>query len=170
LRNKQKESITEASQKLGIDRSHLSKLENGHERPSIDLLNRIINYYSLNSLEAVELSNLAFHEGKGLVVTNNNAKEVIKMDENVNISQNTQPEVQVSLNNNIPILYTDSVYATSNEFGLVLDFAQRMGPTNQQNIVARIGMSKEHAKALLNMLIKQLDQTETQGKTNKIVN
>lgn len=60
--------------------------------------------------------------------------------------------IQVNLPNNIAILYTDATYLTVNEYGLVLDFAQRQGPTNQQTIVSRIGMSKEHARILVERL------------------
>lgn len=60
--------------------------------------------------------------------------------------------IQVNLPNNVVILYTDTTYLTINQYGVVLDFAQQQGPTNQQNIVSRIGLSKEHAKILVERL------------------
>ena len=54
---------------------------------------------------------------------------------------------QVNLNLDLtPILYTDSVFMTSNSDGVVLDVGQRVASTNQVRIVSRIGMSREHAK------------------------
>lgn len=55
----------------------------------------------------------------------------------------------------VQILYTDSVLITSNNFGIVLNVAQSIDDKNQQ-IVARIGMSKDHAKALFEVLGKHL--------------
>ena len=62
----------------------------------------------------------------------------------------------VNINTSTPILYTDAVYLTSNKYGIVFNIAQSVGPTNQQEVVARIGMSREHAKDLLEVLGKHL--------------
>lgn len=53
---------------------------------------------------------------------------------------------------NLPIVYTDMVHMTTNDFGIVFDFGQRMGPTNKVNVVARVGMSRDHAVALLKLI------------------
>lgn len=86
------------------------------------------------------------------------------------IAQN--PQMQVSINlDTTSILYTDSVAMTTNPDGVVLDIMQRVGPSNQVRIVARIGMSREHAKKLVGELGKLLIQTEGQTQTGeKIVN
>jgi hypothetical protein len=75
------------------------------------------------------------------------------------VNPTNEAEMQVNITNNQPVLYTDSVFVTSGRFGVVLDFAQAVGSTNQQNVVARIGMSKEHALALLNVLEKKVKET-----------
>lgn len=69
----------------------------------------------------------------------------------------TQPGIQVTIPGNLPVLYTDSVLVSINQFGIVLDFAQSMSTTNQQSVVSRLGMSKEHAEALLKVLKERLD-------------
>lgn len=51
-----------------------------------------------------------------------------------------------------PILYADFVYMKSNEHGVVLDFAQQLGPSSQYTVVSRIGISKEHARSLIDHL------------------
>lgn len=51
-----------------------------------------------------------------------------------------------------PILYTDNVNITVNEDGVVIHFLQRLLHSNQVRIVARIGMSREHAKKFIDTL------------------
>lgn len=66
-------------------------------------------------------------------------------------------EVTINLDQT-PILYTDNIMVTSNEDGVVLDFCQRVGSSPQVRVVARVGMSREHAKKLLMVLNGQLEQ------------
>ena len=74
---------------------------------------------------------------------------------------NDQSKVAVNIDaRQTPILYTDSFFMSSNEFGMVLDFAQRVGPTNQQHVVARIGMSIEHAKKMIAAIQEHMDRFE----------
>lgn len=79
------------------------------------------------------------------------------MDDKIKQTAETQPGIQISVPGNLPILYTDSVLITKNQFGIVLDFAQSMSSTNQQYVVSRLGMSKEHGKALLKVLAERLE-------------
>jgi len=76
--------------------------------------------------------------------------------------QNTvmQGGKRVSVSANIPILYTDAIYVHATKFGITLDFAQNLGPTNQQNVVARIGMSKKHAKVFIDLLKKATESKD----------
>lgn len=73
---------------------------------------------------------------------------------------------QVSVNlDTTPIFYTDNVSMTTNEDGLVLDFMQRVGNTNQFKVVSRIGMSRNHAKKYVEELGKLLVLTEGTNQT-----
>ncbi len=56
------------------------------------------------------------------------------------------------------ILLTDVVDIMVNNYGVVLDFMQS-GPGGSQP-VARVGMSREHAKSILQILQTTLSQTE----------
>lgn len=152
-------SITETARELGIDRTYLSRLENGHERSSNLLLNQLISHLSLSEEEAIELSYLAGYRGESLVV----GKEVKSVAPDVVKGENST-QVQVNVSDKTPILYTDSVFLTSNQYGLVFNVAQNMGQNNQQVVVARVGMSREHAKALLEVLGKHLAITTKGGK------
>ena len=66
-----------------------------------------------------------------------------------------------------PILFTDNVHMTTNPLGVVFDVMQRVGPTNQVRIVARIGMSREHAKVFAQELAKLLALTEGKAQTSE---
>jgi hypothetical protein len=82
-----------------------------------------------------------------------------------------KPAVQIDINlDKTPILYTDNIYMTTNEDGLVLDFTQKLGPTNRLRIVSRIGMSRQHAKKFLSELSRLVAMTDGQLQTNKTKN
>lgn len=81
-----------------------------------------------------------------------------------NSDQGNSGGVEVNIPGNIPILYSDSVYIHSNQFGIVFDFAQGVGPTNKQNIVVRVGMSKEHARVMLKVIKENLEAGEEVSK------
>lgn len=77
-------------------------------------------------------------------------------------------QMQINLNlDTTPILYTDNIFMTSNEDGLVLDVCQKIGPTNQVRIVSRIGMSRNHAKKFLKELNNLMALTEGKGQTGQ---
>ncbi len=54
------------------------------------------------------------------------------------------------------IVYTDMVHVMVNNYGVVMNFMQTAGANNQPMAVSRIGMSKEHAKSVLEILQKTL--------------
>lgn len=68
-----------------------------------------------------------------------------KKPDSVNINLNVDPV-------KTPVLYADSVHIKSDRHGVVLDFAQQVGPSNQYNIISRVGMSKEHAQDMIEHL------------------
>jgi hypothetical protein len=65
------------------------------------------------------------------------------------------------------ILYTDMIYINVNEDGTTLDICQKVGPTEQFHVVARIGMSREHARKLATELSRILALTSAKGTTGK---
>lgn len=82
-------------------------------------------------------------------------------------NQNSQNmEINVNLDTT-PILYTDNIFMSINENGLVLDVGQKLANTNQMRIVSRIGMSREHAKKFVSELSKMLAITEGKKQTSE---
>jgi len=78
----------------------------------------------------------------------------------------TKPKPTVNINvDTTPILYTDRIFISINQFGVVFDITQKTG--NQTRIVARIGMSREHAKKITSELGKMLAVTESDIKTKQ---
>ncbi len=59
-----------------------------------------------------------------------------------------------------PILYTDSIFITSNEDGIIINFSQPQAIPTQQKVVARIGMSREHAKKFIQKISNLFAITE----------
>lgn len=92
------------------------------------------------------------------------------MDNNTN-QQNTNDqtkmdkELKIKIPENTNVFYTDSAFVNANKYGITIDFAQSMGPTNQQTVVARVGMSKDHAEALMNLLQHKI--VEMQAKADQ---
>lgn len=79
-----------------------------------------------------------------------------------------QQGIAVNVNlDTTPILYTDNVFMSTNEDGVVLDVCQKLGSSNQLRIVSRIGMSRVQAKKFVSELGKLLAMTEGQKQTGK---
>lgn len=87
------------------------------------------------------------------------------MDEK-NKTENVAMEFSVNLDTT-PIYYTDNVQMVANEDGVTLDVCQRLGATNQIRVVSRIGMSRDHAKKLLQALSNLLEGSGGQTQTGK---
>lgn len=82
-------------------------------------------------------------------------KNVIKMKEKGTAKQPKQESINVDLGS-MPVLYSDSVFAAGGDFGLTLYFAQRIGSSNNQKLVSSLGLSWEHAHALMHLLERNL--------------
>lgn len=81
-----------------------------------------------------------------------------------------KPKKDLAININLdttPVFYTDNILMNTNEDGVVLNFGQMLGPTNQLRIVARVGMSRNHAKKFLQEFGKLLAMTEGQSQTGE---
>lgn len=82
-----------------------------------------------------------------------------------------KPVDQLNINfDTTPILYTDSINISTNKEGVVLNVKQRLGNTEQVRIVSRIGMSREHAKDVVEKLGRLLIMTEGKAQTGKDLN
>ena len=93
----------------------------------------------------------------------------IKMKNN-GTQRGQRKQVQISVNlDTTSVLYTDNINMTVNPDGVVLDVMQKLGPTNQVRIVARVGMSREHAKKFVKKLGELLLKSDGMIVTGKKV-
>jgi hypothetical protein len=144
LREKAKESLAEVSGAVEIDVRELASYELGQSRPNEEILLMLISHFSAQDEEAVQLWELA-----GYGVTKVSSAQMVS-----DISAGERPQA------NTPILFTDVVDIMVNNYGVVMNFMQSSGPNSKPGTVARVGMSREHAKSVLQILQVTLSQTE----------
>jgi transcriptional regulator with XRE-family HTH domain len=143
LRRKYHTTKRELCSALEINEEFLARLELGNERPTEEIVEQMISLFSLNDQLADNLWVLAGYPPSSL-------------DElsTVQIAQMPLSELKVT--------YTDMVHISVNNFGVTLNFMQNSGPTNQPMVVSRLGMSKEHAKSVADIIYKTLDASDKQ--------
>jgi transcriptional regulator with XRE-family HTH domain len=152
LRARVNESLAEASGAVEIDVRELASYELGKARPTEDVLLLLISHFSAKDEEAIRLWEMA---GYGT--------------ENIPASQAANADFQSILpaGPDKRILFTDVVDIMVNNYGVVMNFMQT-GPANTTHPVARVGMSREHAKSILRILEHTLSQTD-RAQADKIV-
>jgi transcriptional regulator with XRE-family HTH domain len=148
LRVRANESLAEASGAVEIDVRELAGFELGKHRPSEDVLLLLISHFGAKDDEAVKLWEIAGY-GKDKVPATQMANSV-----------------SPASTDSAKVVYTDIVDIMVNNYGVVMNFMQG-GPGNTASPVARVGMSREHAKSVLKILEITLDQTE-RGSNSKI--
>lgn len=156
-----RQKINEVSLAVDIDRTYISKIENGHVKPSLEVLDKLVKHYFIPGPESQEIYSLAGYGDNHIIVDEQKREEVFKMEDKQIPTADKTAGVEISVPNDKAILYSDSVFLTSNQFGIVFDYAQRMGNTNKHIVVSRIGMSKTHAQVLLKVLEEHLKKDET---------
>lgn len=152
MREQAKESVAEVSGAVEIDAHHLNSYESGEQRPAEEVLLLLISHFGVKEDEAMKLWELAGYD-QGAT-----ASRSVMNDDNGGV-QNSVMVMPLDAR----IVYTDMVHVMVNNYGVVMNFMQGAGPNNQPLAIARIGMSKEHAKSVLNVLQETLDisdQTE----------
>lgn len=142
LRDKAKETLAEASGAVEIDVRQLASYELGQARPSEDILLLLISHFGAKDDEALRIWELAGYYIDKIPVVR------------IESSENQAPAASS------PILFTDIVDVVVNNYGVVMNFMQSGGPTNPPTPVAKVGMSREHAKSVLQILQVTLNQTD----------
>lgn len=75
-------------------------------------------------------------------------------------------EIKINLNpEHVSILYTDTVFMNVNDDGVTFDVCQKVGNSNQMQVVSRIGMSREHANKFVKKLAEILALTHGHSQT-----
>ncbi len=141
------ESLAEASGAVEIDARVLASYEVGQARPSEDVLLLLLNHFGVKDDEAVRLWELAGYN-------------MAKVSSAHMINDMHQSQFNTASKATSPILFTDVVDVIVNNYGVVMNFMQNNGPRSVSTPIARVGMSREHAKSVLQILQITLSQTE----------
>lgn len=160
LRKLHGQSLAITANAINTDRAYLNKIELGKIKPSQRLLDKILVHFSVEGNMTTMLKQLAGHAPLNFALVDERKDSNSMAQQSMPMAM-PQQMAQVAINPaQTPVLYTDSVIVSSSEFGLVLDIAQAFGGGLQQNVVARIGMSYEHAKKLIERIHEQIEKNE----------
>jgi hypothetical protein len=141
-----KESLAEASGAVEIDQDELQNIEMGRKCPSEEVLLLLISHFEVSEEEATRLWDLAGYD-KQQSTESRQAIVMLPMDSR--------------------IVYSDQMQVTVNKYGVIMNFNQATG-NGSQMAVARVGMSKEHAQKILQILTETLSQSEEVAKSEAV--
>jgi transcriptional regulator with XRE-family HTH domain len=152
MREHLRESLAEVAGSVEIEIDVLSGFEHGNDRPSEDILLLLISHFAVKEDEATKLWELAGYDqtDTGIVNIANDPEGLIK---------NSVMVMPVDAR----IVYTDMAHIMVNNHGVVMNLMQTGGPNNQPLVVSRVGMSREHAESLLELLQKTLSQQDAEA-------
>lgn len=145
LRERNKESLEDASGAAEIDPPMLEAYEKGIDRPAEDILHVLLHHFDASEDDADELWQLAGYKGLG-------------SDDSSSRFQPTPAMMVLPIDGRI--LYSDAVQIGVNEQGVIINFMQNVAPDNKPVPVSRIGMSKEHAETIIRLLRDCLDNAK----------
>lgn len=147
------QSLGEVSGTLEIDVKTLKEIEAGKTLPPEDVLNMLINHFLLTDDQADELRQLASLQRE-------QATEALVSG----LEDMIMKQIVMYLPVDNKIVYTDSMNAIVNKHGVVLQFLQNSGNNGQPVTVSQVGMSKEHAEKVIEVLTKTLKEHEQNQK------
>jgi transcriptional regulator with XRE-family HTH domain len=153
LRERNRESVAEVSGAVEIDEPVLGRIEAGSERPTEDILLLLISHFAVEDDKAAELWQLAGYD-KGSAEDEREA------------SNSRQQTLMVMIDPRV--MYSDSMEVTANQKGVVLNFSQSAGQNDQPLTIARIGMSREQAKAVMGVLHQALYDLDNPRKPRQL--
>ncbi len=153
LREQWQQSVHDVCSTLEIDEKTLKAFESGSLMPSPEVLDMLINHFLLTEDQAQDLRELA---------------EDQREDGQDNLSSAMEDMLTKQLVMFMPVdsrvVYTDSMQATINDNGVVLQFMQQAGNPNGQAVpVSKVGMSRMHAEKVIEVLQNTLRHHDEQG-------
>lgn len=151
MRRRFRESLAEVSGAVEIDVTTLGEIEAGNKLPSEDVVMLLISHFSLREDEATKLWRLA-----GFDNALSGVSLAASSPENFTFTDNR-------------VLYTDMVQVSANNYGVILNFLQGIGSDGKPSAVARIGMSREHAKSIVEVLSRTIDMADNKLEPKKLM-
>jgi transcriptional regulator with XRE-family HTH domain len=148
LREKKKETLAEVSGAVEIEPEILNAIEDGVRRPSEDILMLLISHFAAKEEVANKLWTLAGYNA-------DNMSEIGPKSFKSDLHDKDKHTI-VAMPGDLRIVYTDMVHVMANDFGIVMNFMQTAGLGGHPLAIARVGMSREHAQSVLELLQKTL--------------
>lgn len=138
--------VEDAAEAIEVDAKRLVQIEAGETELDEEILALLISHYKLNENQAIELWEMA---GYNNIELGDYIMEDSESDKN-------KKEIRINIPADIKVMYCDMAQVMSNDYGIVINFMQS-APGNNAMVVNRIGMSKEHAQSVVDMLQKNID-------------
>jgi transcriptional regulator with XRE-family HTH domain len=171
-RTTKKMSQRDLAAALEISTSTLGLIERGQRRPSREVLVMIFSIFKMNQEIRGQLWTLCGFEFEDAEDARAEAEEFdhYHLDD---MSDLSQPKVRTATMAVLPmpvpilneqIMYTDSAHVVVNNFGVVVEFKQASTDGKTNINIARIGMSKEHAASLVNILTDTINKLNNPDK------
>ena len=154
FREQWQQSIGEVSVTLEIDQDILEQIESGKFMPSEELVNLLISHFLLTEDQADELRSLAFSQSE------QNPEALLGGLEDMLMKQIV---MYMPVDNRI--VYTDSMNATVNKHGVVLQFMQGSNKDGKPSVVSQVGMSREHAEKMIEVIKSTLEHHDKPKQT-----
>lgn len=161
LREQWQQSLKDVCATLEIDENTLKAIEEGKTLPNEELLDMLISHFLLTEDQADDLHDLIDQVSPG-----SRASTDIGLPPGMEEMLSKQIVMYMPLDNRI--VYTDAMHANVNDHGVILQFMQRVPNSNQPVPVSRVGMSREHAEKIIEVLTKTLKQYD-EGKQQKFL-
>ncbi len=157
LREQWQQSPSEVSGTLEIDEAVLRSIEAGRTMPGEEILDMLISHFLLTEEQANELRDLCdqYQESVGDALAGGIEDMLMK-------------QIVMYLPIDSKTVYTDSMNATVNNHGVVLQFMQSTGPDGKQFPVSKVGMSREHAEKLIEVLRTTLDHHDKSNNQKRL--
>jgi transcriptional regulator with XRE-family HTH domain len=146
IRQKLHESLSEVSGAVEIDEPTLTRIEQGDERPTEDILMLLISHFGMQDDEAAGLWQLAGYD------------QPRSHDHDNDDVQNSKATILV-MAVDPRVIYSDGVQVSANRNGVTISFSQGNGSPNSL-ITARVGMSRDQAKAVIRTLQDAISRSE----------
>lgn len=146
LREKHSESLAEVSGAVEIEIDKMEQIERGEQRPTEELLLLLISHFNVGDEDAANLWSMAGYEDPAEVTTANLGDQM--------------KQIALVMPMDARVVYTDLVHVMANNYGIVMNFMQTGGPGNQPLAVARVGMSREHAQSVVDLLQQTIKQSK----------
>lgn len=157
LREQWQQSLKEVAVTLEIDELTLKSIEDGMELPDIDQLDMLISHFLLTEDQAEDLRELAN-------ISNSSSTKSINSLFPPGLEDAITKQIMMVLPADNKVAYTDSMNATVTDNGVILQFMQSNPGSQQPTTISKLGMSREHANKIIEVLTQTMKQHDSNRK------